>query len=425
MLASEFPPKNTAGVHRTLRFIRFLPECGWTPIVFTMNVVQAGGNKLLEKLSPDLEVHRVGEREDQTMSAANAPRKATRLQRGVKYFRSWLRPIAQLLMETPDRSIGWSKLLAPAVTDYLRTNPLDALYSSGPPHSVHLAARSVSLATGIPWIADFRDPWARRPWGSAENPLGRKLIPRYERRVVESASLVILNTDACLADFQVAYPSFTGKFRCIPNGLDPELVEEVRSLLCIRTKAHEYPVLCHPGGMYGQRDPSTTLRALAKLNREGFPIKLQQIGAINQRQCPVQLAKDLGIPHLFEAVSGLSHKETLQAMQQADMLLILQPNAPLMVPGKAYEMLAFDHPIVAVCDSHGTEKVVSEAGGLHAPSADENAIANIIRSAWEGRADPVRLQLRQQARSRYDGRELTKNLASTLSEVANQSRRSG
>ena len=165
----------------------------------------------------------------------------------------------------------------------------------------------------------------------------------------------------------------------------------MRGISALKKADNPIPVLCHPGSMYGHRNPASVLRALARLHADGLSIKLQQIGPIAEEFRTEALAQELGISHLFEQVPSLPHEATLLAMSRADLLLIIQPDAPLMVPSKAYEMLAFDQPIVAACDSAGTEAVVRESGGFVAESRDDAKIASALREAWLGRLDPKEL----------------------------------
>ncbi len=420
VLASEFPPKNTAGVHRSLRFCQFLPGFGWAPRVITTDIEEPGGNKLLSKVSGDLQIVRVGPciRLGENQSSAEPIDRSSASK--WKQIKSWLRPLSQLLTETPDRSVGWSRLAEKKGRQLLSQQAVEVIYSSGPPHSVHLAARKLAIQFNIPWIADFRDPWARRPWSTSQNPWGRKLIPFFERQVVKAAAAVVLNTSTSCSDFCNAYPTLSSKFHCIPNGLDPDLLASVRHISSTHRAENAIPVLCHPGNLYGHRDPANTIRAIAALNSDSLPIKLQQIGAIAEHLQPNALAAGLGIPKLFEAIPSLPHHETLRAMHQSDVLLIIQPDAPLMVPSKVYEMLAFDRPVVAVCDSPCTESVVKDAGGFTAPSRDVDAIAAALRNALAYRHNNERLQMRESARAKYDGRNLTKELADLMCSVASR-----
>ena len=421
MIAPEFPPKSTAGTHRSLRFCRFLPEFGWQPSVLSMDVTQRGGPELMNRIPKEVSVHRVGKKvNEETDASQSQPRHPANSKRGLSQtIKSVLRPGWQLLTETPDRFIGWSRLAGKEGIRLATREHVDLVYSSGPPHSAHLAAKRVAQTARVPLVVDLRDPWARRPWSQSRNPWGQRFVPWYERQVVSSAAKVILNTHASQQDFCKVYPEYADKFVCIPNGVDPELLDQVSRLHhTIHSDCTcDVPVICHPGNMYGHRNPQPILRAIAKLHSRGHEFKLQQIGAVADHFDPVADAANLGISHLFEVIRPMPHDAVLERMSIADMLLIIQPDAPLMVPGKVYEMLAFDQPLVAVCDSEATDSVVECAGGLTAASRDVDAIAEAILSAWRHRTDPNILQLRHSSRKAYDGRGLTERLAQTFLET--------
>ncbi len=411
MLAPEFPPKNSAGVHRTLRFCRFLPEFGISPVVITTNIAQAGGENLLKHVSDSVSVHRFGP--EHTVSTSK-PKQNTTAIRQSNPIKSLLRPAWQFLTETPDRDIAWAKSVRAPACKLVKECGIQVIYSSGPPHSVHIAAMHVSQKTGVPWVADFRDPWARKPWAKKQNPWGQRLLPYYEHRVVKCASKVILNTEPAKQNFCKQYPTLAEKFVCIPNGLDPDLIGRVGQLE--RTQhSSEGAVICHPGSMYGRRDPNLILDAISKLNDRGSKFELQQVGAVAEDFDPMQHAQSLGISHLFRAIPPMAHDAVLGIMKNSDILLIIQPDAPLMVPGKVYEMLAFDIPMVAVCDSEATAQVVLDAGGYTAASQDVDGIAVALEHAWADRDCLERIECRERARTKYDGRELSKRLAEIFS----------
>ena len=107
-------------------------------------------------------------------------------------------------------------------------------------------------------------------------------------------------------------------------------------------------------------------------------------------------------------------------IMSADILVLIQPNAPFQVPGKLFEMLLFEQPIVAICESAPTEKIVSEVGGVCASSLDPVAIEQALRTAIEMRGNPELRLRREAARHKYNGRNLTKSLAAVFDRVTSQ-----
>ncbi len=419
MIAFNFPPSTTAGVHRTLRFAKYLPENHCIPTILTRNAeVEPGGAELLQQVPESVCVWRVGRSSESTSEpAANVsqPKPALSLKRRVK---RWLKPFWELATETPDQHIQWSRLAGNYALARFAEQQFDVVYTTGPPHSTHLAGFRIHKKTGIPWIADFRDPWARRPWVKARNPIGQKFLKHFESRVAHHATMLILNNDASEADFRAAYPTLAPeKFHSLPNGFDPELLDLVggiRTNLSEQAPAHGgIPVICHPGALYGQRDPSAILKAIASLHNEGLSVRLQQIGFCSNNYPPDKLAADMGIGHLVEVIPQVSHRKALEYMAASDVLMVIQPKGPLMVPGKLYEMLMFDQPIVGVCDGQATNMVLASAGRAWASASDDPAaIAFAIRSALQ--SNDSELMKRAQARETYNGRYLCRKFADLI-----------
>ena len=54
VIAYYFPPMGLSGVQRTMKFVKYLPECGWRPIVLTAGETPyyARDESLMEELDP-------------------------------------------------------------------------------------------------------------------------------------------------------------------------------------------------------------------------------------------------------------------------------------------------------------------------------------------------------------------------------------
>ncbi len=443
MIAPLFPPASGAGVHRTVRFAKYLSEFGWKVVVVTKTLPGGAEDQptsALQEKIPSLEhveVIRVKDpRELESIRVAPEPAFASRgsavplpaspqrkpVKRAsfmVTSGKNLLRPVWQFVEQTPDMGRGWSRAAAKAAILRCRRGDIDVVYSTGPPHSGHLAARRVGKAMHIPFVADFRDPWARNSWIRKRNPIGRRVLPLLESLVVKSAAKVIANNEGSLASFQAAYPTLAqaNRFLAITNGFDPEM--EVAA----PAEKPDTPVITavHAGSFYVQRDPRPVVAAIAELVKSGVKIEFHHIGTFDAGLDPVAIARELGCESSVRWFGKLSHAETLKRLSGADLLVAIQPNAPFQIPGKVFEMLLFDQPIVAVCESPPTEQVVQQAGGTTAPSHDIDRIVQAIQSAIAMRGSAELKQRRADARTKYNGRELTRVLATVLDNVVEKS----
>jgi glycosyltransferase involved in cell wall biosynthesis len=275
----------------------------------------------------------------------------------------------------PDQEIGW---LLPAISRGLnacwREHP-DVIYSSAPPWTGHLVAGVIASLTGRPWVADFRDPWARAPWRSAR-------MLRFEKRAAEMLErLVVTTADALMFTTRAARDEFVAhhgdrladKCHVVRNGCDPATFDGVEGC-----PPKDRFVLMHAGSLYGRRNPIPLLRAVASAARHGrldpARFRLRFVGTV----ADVDLGRavsELGLDAVVECVPRVSHRESLVEIRSASALLLLQPGTTMSVPAKTFEYLAAGRPVLALAEEGETAEIVRASGiGVAVAPADEAAI---------------------------------------------------
>jgi len=88
--------------------------------------------------------------------------------------------------------------------------------------SAHLIALTLSRRTGLPWVADFRDPWIGNPFRQAGSAILERWDALLERRVLRRATRVVCSTPTMTARLCERLPFIGGKCSTILNGFDPE-----------------------------------------------------------------------------------------------------------------------------------------------------------------------------------------------------------
>ena len=164
-----WPPSGGSGVQRWLKMSKYLPEYGWQPVIYTTeNAEYPIVDPSLEKdVSPEAEVIRrpitepytfykkfLGIKQEETVKVG-----FTQEEKKKKSWKSGLSMWIRGNLFIPDARRWWVKPSVKYLKKYLQEHPVDAIISTGPPHSMHLIAMKLKEATGLPWIADFRDPW--------------------------------------------------------------------------------------------------------------------------------------------------------------------------------------------------------------------------------------------------------------------------
>ena len=411
VIAYDFPPHAAIGTQRTLRFVRHLDEQGWPTAVLTgkASAYRSGtpvDNGLLERVPSQADVVRTGvlrpidrlgamlrpraqhapaspAKSGGSAGGAAAAAQPARKSR-VRAIKQWVDMVASI----PDSEVGW---LLPAVfrgVQFARRWRPEVIYSSAPPWTGHLVAGAVALLTGRPWVADFRDPWARAPWRSARaHPLANRAAARFERWAVEHAAAVIFTTEAVHGDFAARYgEGCRAKSFVVPNGCDASMFDGVPS------EEPESFVLLHAGSLYGGRDPQPLFRAIAsaiasgKIDRARFRLRL--LGAVALGDTDLRRsAAQMGLGDVIELLPRADHRASLQAMRSASALLLLQQGTTMSVPAKLYEYLAAGKRIFAICDEGETAALVRRSGvGAVAPAADAGALEAALVAFINARA---------------------------------------
>jgi glycosyltransferase involved in cell wall biosynthesis len=294
------------------------------------------------------------------------------------------------LTTIPDKEMGWVvPALASGLWGLLRERP-HVLYSSSPPWSGQVVALGLARASGLPWVADFRDPWARAPWRETQPARIRRAAVRLERRVVQRADAVLFATDANRSEYGTYYgPEIGQRFHLVRNGCDPHEFRNVP-----RNPPADRFVLLHAGSLYGARSPRPLFQAIdaeigrGGLNRDRFRLRL--VGDAGDGGGFRAAATDLGLDDVVEFRPRVPRREIIQEMTSAACLLVLQPGTTVSIPGKLYEYLAVGRPILALADAGETVDLVRESGvGVAVDPHDVDAIAAALRRLVHDSGGPL------------------------------------
>lgn len=446
MLAFLFPPTAAAGCFRTLRFTKYLPGFGWQPFVVTARPEFTGypsDDSLAAQIPPHTLVRRTnvwymeetlfgwfrhllkmgGRSRTDAAAGQSNPLNDSRNIPSCRSLVNRLQGIRNRLFFTPDRYIAWTKYAIHAAKRLVSEHDFNAMYSTSPPHSTHVIAMRIKERTGLPWIADFRDPWANAPWyAEGRSRKATQLSERLEGRCVRMADRVVLNTETMLADFRRRYPDQeANKFIAIPNGFDPALLEQIQDFQPARGGRDPSPFcVCHPGSLYGKRDLRPFLHGLKSLASGHGDVVFEQIGCVDASFKLSEFIRQEGLDNIVRIEGTLDHRATLRRMAAADAFLVVQPGTSTQIPGKLYEMIPFEKPILALTEDGATADIVKRYG-LGAVS-DPNNVDEITESLGRivgGRG--TRDTNRQQALKDFNGCNLVQRLATLLDSISGAS----
>lgn len=405
-VAYYFPPESSTGVHRTRAIVRHLPAHGWRPVVISAELPADATQdpSLLQGLPNDLVVYRT--LAPSLLSWGNQLRDRFQrlLRRGMCVTQrpefgapptELLEPVggwvdwASWWLQIPDLNIGWLANGFRAARRAVYRHHCQAIYSSAPPFTTHLIALLVKRQTGLPWVADFRDPWRANPFRKIPYRSADRYDAWLERRVVCRADWVICNTDAVRDDFMRRYPELGQKFITVSNGFDPE---DFADLTPQRDTKVEKLLLTHAGCFYGKRRPDALFQALGILRDGGL---LQREPCLQLIGPPYYEGRDLGaiaarygVGNMVFVRGEVPHRQALELMRGSDVQVLVGFNgvgAELQTPAKLFEYLGVGKPVLALAPERSAiAEVVARSGTIGAvcdPDSPEHIAEGIVRLA--------------------------------------------
>jgi len=407
MVAYHFPPlAGSSGIQRTLRFVQHLPALGWQPLVLTANAraYERTSDDLLRDVPPGTCVER-----------AFALDTARHLSIGGRYIGA---------MARPDRWATWRYDAVRRGMALIRRHRPRVLWSTFPIPTAHAIGLELSRRSGLPWIADFRDPMAQE--GYPSDPELWAAFDRLEKATVQHASLCVFTTPGAARVYRERYPQHAARIAVLENGYDEESFQRLAG--SAGEQAALLPgaiTLLHSGIVYPEeRDPEPLCAALRRL-KDGAVVDAASFRI--RFRSPVHgeliesLAQRHGVADLIETQPPVPYAASLDEMLRADALLLMQgANCNEQIPAKTYEYLRAGRPILCLADPAGDTAGVVRDAGLDTIAAleDVGAMADLLaRFVADQRAGRVQLPT-PQAVARASRRGRSEQLVSLLQRVA-------
>lgn len=353
MIAFHYPPqKGSSGIQRTLKFSKYLPEFGWSPSVLSADprAYESTSVDQLKDVPADVIVKRAF---------------ALDASRHLAIRRRYLRMTA-----LPDRWISWWFSAVPAGLKLIREHRPDVIWSTYPISTAHLIGGTLHRLTGIPWVADFRDPMIGE--NHPRDFCTRLVVRAIERRTVHHCTKAVFTSPSAMRNYRSRYPDKPESDFClIENGYDEENFAsalEVAHKPCTGRKQFR---LLHSGVIYpSERDPRPLFEALGimlgkgMISEENFKLVLR---AAHHEQHLSALARACGIERIIDLPGPIPYREALAEMFDADGLLILQgASCNSQIPAKLYEYLRAQRPILGLTDPAGDTAATLRRVGVDA-----------------------------------------------------------
>ncbi len=384
MVAFHFPPlAGSSGIQRTLRFVQYLPDFGWEPLVLTID------SRAYARTSSDLDVE---------VPAHTVVRRAFGLDTA-KHLALGRRYVAS--MARPDRWVSWRFDGVRQGMKMIRALQPAVIWSTYPIATAHLIGAALHRRSGLPWLADFRDPMAQP--GYPADPLTWQQFKTIEEQALREASLSTFTTPGAARLYAQRYPDVAQRIAVLENGFDEDAFVAAGATAGAAGKrlspCHPGAItLLHSGIVYPlERDPTHLFAALRTLSEAGLIVP----GRFRVRfRAPAHddllhtLAAKNGVQPFIEVCPPLPYTEALQEMLRADGLLVLQAdNCNDQIPAKIYEYLRARRPILCLSDPAGDTEAALRAAGIRSCARLDSAheihdlIARFVTDSAAGQLD--------------------------------------
>ena len=406
-----WPPSGGSGVQRWVKFAKYLPQEGWEPVIYAPSNADypstdpTMGNDLPETL----EVVRRPIREPyalyRKLMGKGVSREVTEISSGKKSWKQRLSLWIRGNLFVPDPRVWWVRPSVCFLKKYLREHPVDAIVTTGPPHSVHLIGLKLHKALGTPWVPDFRDPWSRMYY-LKHLPMTAatwRRLRSQEQTVLDGCSCVLAVTPIVQEEFRAQTKT---PVAMITNGYDAA---------DFRGPAPEpdgYFNITHTGLFAKDGNPLALWQVLGEMPEEfRAKLRIRLAGTVDKEILEAIYAQ--GLEKKVVTLGYMDHAAAIREQRAATVLLLPLRNDPQyrpILPGKLFEYLAARRPILGIGQTDGAmASVIAEAGAGETIDWDDAAS---LRRFLEKGPQPVSGNI-----EKYTRENLTKELARLLESV--------
>ncbi len=354
IISYYWPPSGGIGVHRCLKFAKYLQEFGWEPVVYApldaqypyfdetnFQHIPENITILRRKIFEPFNLFKKVSGRKKTDSANPVYVRDRKLSK-IDNLAIWIR--GNLFI--PDARCFWVKPSLKFLKKYLRDNPVDAIFTDGPPHTNTLIGSKLSQATGIPWLMDFQDPWTQVDYYEMLK-IGKR-ADKIHHRLEQEAFATAKKTTIVSPTWKKDLESIGAKnVDVIVWGYDEDDFKHAAP-----ATDDEFSII-HAGQLGFDRRPDTLLNLLGDLKKEnpefGKKLKLKFAGTVDY--AIVEMIKNAGLEENYLPLGNISRPAAIELTEKAHVLLLplnIADNAKGRIPGKLFENMRAKRPILCL-----------------------------------------------------------------------------
>jgi len=454
IVAAEFPPVKGIGRLRPLKFCQHLASLGWETAVLTPDIgdIQPVDMSTLQEIPAPTRVYRApipkpkdrmvrkvkamlgregGSDMDPKRPVPSAPQTSVNAHRSSSLFgeiMGWTDVFARNNLLIPDDIVLWYRPAIKAGVAAVKEFKPDVILATAPHFTNLLVGAGLSKATGLPWIADYRDLWTGDVLRAWVPKWRQKLELEIERKILRSASAVVTVSEPKSA---VVRERIFDTEKCpvvtLTNGYD---LEEFESVVPEKVETDVFRIV-YAGRLFKNRRGYEFVEAIGNLLRSQpayrSSLRVEYYGGVSPEiaQRMAALIDQYSLGGVISFYPDVAYERSKALQKGADALLLIVDGGETtsgVIPGKLFEYVAADRPIICIAAPGATTEIIERGrlGAVVIPgdvAGLEQALKELVARKDKG-FTPDKQYLEQFERSRIVGR-----LAKLLDQVAEISTR--
>lgn len=435
--AISFPPCGGSGVQRSLKFVKYLRDYGYNPIVVTLDETYNFWGidySLLDELSEDIQIIRIKqpylnvfeineEKAIEILSLIYGVLENSELSEALISRLQEHNFLNRKYIFEPDIFIAWVNEVIKNINKLIDFKKIDVLYTTGDPYSNHLNGYYLKKMYNIPWIADFRDEWTNSPYVNnfyKNDNFKLDLNKSIENSIVNFADKVITVTPNSSQNYRNIFNLPYNKVCTITNGYDEDDFNNVKDNY---TKNEKFTILYY-GTLYLNRNLSKIIDSINNLIENQYikksKIILKIIGKSDNLIKNSMLRNDkFGV---LEFIDYLPHKKCLEEGAKSDMLVLYvgeEDEFKSVYPGKVFEYLRLLKPIIAISpkNSEVEQLLITTKRGENFNTTNYARIKDFILNYYNNWEIVTLEKLELKSIQKYERQELTMSLSKLFDEM--------
>ena len=433
IISYYWPPTGGSGVQRWVKFAKYLPQEGWQPVIYTPeNPEQLAIDESLAKEIPaEAEVIKTRiiepyELYKKVLRKSGHSKEAVEVNPVNAQNKSFLQKAAMWVrgnLFRPDPRCLWIGPSVRYLKKYLKEHPVDLIVSTGPPQSMHIIGCKLAQETGLPWIADFRDPWTKIFYFKhlAMTRATEKWHKKMEKRVLDRADAVVAVSPLVQQEFQEMTQT---RVELITNGFDECDFSGERVKEADGGKDKDF-VITHTGLFAADGNPTMLWKVLTeKSSRDEVFRKTLKIKLVGKTDDSIiESIKNAGLESALENMGYCSHSVAVEQQRAASLLILplrKEPEYKAVLPGKLFEYLASWRPVLGIGQPDGAMSMILNMTktGIVLNWEDESSISRYIDLCWENHLNG-KLCVEDADISQFTRRNLTRRMAELFNSITN------